>query len=144
MSRVAVPDLGDYADVPVIEVLVAPGDTVAAEAPLIVIESDKATMEIPAPRGGTVDEVLISVGDTVSAGTEIVALAGEENSEQNAPDDTGDVTGDVQAAESAPADARAAPDDGAVDLVVVGSGPGGYTAAFRAADLGLEVVLVER
>jgi dihydrolipoamide dehydrogenase len=132
--KVEVPDLGDFADVPVIEVLVAVGDHVEAEDPLIVLESDKATLEIPAPTAGVVEALLVGVGDTVSHGTPIAELG---------------ANGVAPAAAVPAAQEPAAPSsDGAagdrVDVVVVGAGPGGYTAAFRAADLGLEVVLVER
>lgn len=133
MSQIKVPDLGDYADVPVIEVLVSPGDSVALEDPLVVLESEKATMEVPASAAGTIDEVLVSVGDTVSTGTPLVSLTGV----------AADATTDDEPKASA-ATATSDGDDNAVDLVVIGSGPGGYTAAFRAADLGLRVVLVER
>jgi dihydrolipoamide dehydrogenase len=123
--KVEVPDIGDFTDVPVIEVLVQAGDTVTEEQPLVTLESDKATMEVPSPAAGTVEKVLVEVGDKVSQGTAIVELAG--------------------AAAPAAAEAEAeAPSGDRVDVVVVGAGPGGYTAAFRAADLGLEVVLVER
>ena len=74
MSEVKVPDIGDFTDVPVIEVLVSPGDTVAAEDPLIVLESDKASMDVPAPEAGTVGELLVKVGDKVSKGTPILTL----------------------------------------------------------------------
>jgi dihydrolipoamide dehydrogenase len=139
VSEVTVPDIGDFTDVPVIEVLVAPGDTVAAEDPLIVLESDKASMDVPAPEAGTVGDLLVKVGDKVSKGTPILTLEGadgagpaeEEKEEEAAPPKI---------------DEPAQEDDGGdrVDLVVLGSGVGGYTAAFRAADLGLDVVLVER
>ena len=132
---VEVPDLGDFTDVPVIELLVAPGDRVAVEDPLVVLESDKATMEIPSPSAGVVEELLVAVGDTVQKGTPLARLTTDAE------------TTDVAPAESAPAPAAevsGAPDSARVDLVVLGAGPGGYTAAFRAADLGLEVVLVER
>jgi dihydrolipoamide dehydrogenase len=125
--KVEVPDIGDFTDVPVIEILVAPGDTVAEEQPLVTLESDKATMEVPSPAAGTVEKVLVAIGDKVSQGTAIVELAGAEPS----------------AGAPAPAEAPAASAD-RVDVVVIGAGPGGYTAAFRAADLGLRVVLVER
>jgi dihydrolipoamide dehydrogenase len=132
--KVEIPDLGDFADVPVTEVLVAVGDRVEAEQPLIVLESDKATMEIPAPAAGVIEALLVGVGDTVSQGTAIAELS----TDGAAP----------RAAEPAAEEPSAPSDDGAagdrVDVVVVGSGPGGYTAAFRAADLGLDVVLVER
>ena len=139
MSQVRVPDIGDFTDVPVIEVLVSPGDTVAAEDPLITLESDKASMDVPAPEGGVVGELLVQVGDKVSKGTPILTLETDASGNGAAP------------AESAPAPApppepAASGDAGGdrADVVVLGSGPGGYTAAFRAADLGLETVLVER
>ena len=90
MSEVKVPDIGDFTDVPVIEVLVSPGDTVAAEDPLIVLESDKASMDVPAPEAGTVGELLVKVGDKVSKGTPILTLesdgqpAAEEKDEKPA------------------------------------------------------------
>src|SRR6476469_1441846 len=96
--EVKVPDIGDFTDVPVIEVLVSAGDEVAEEDPLITLESDKATMDVPAPAAGKISELKVSVGDKVSEGTVIVVL---------------------------------------------GAGPGGYSAAFRAADLGLKVALVD-
>jgi dihydrolipoamide dehydrogenase len=129
--RVEVPDLGDFADVPVSEILVAVGDRVEVEDPLIVLESDKATMEIPAPAAGAIEALLVAVGDTVSHGTPIAELG---------------VDGAAPAAIVEPPAAPSANGtaDDRVDVVVLGAGPGGYTAAFRAADLGLEVVLVER
>ena len=76
MTEVKVPDIGDFTDVPVIELLVAVGDQVGAEDPLLTLESDKATMDVPAPEAGTVEEILVAVGDTVSEGTPIVRLSG--------------------------------------------------------------------
>ncbi len=128
--EVVVPDIGDFTDVPVVEVLVSPGDEVAVEAPLIVLESDKASMEVPAPRAGTIAEVRVSVGDTVSEGTVIATL---EPSDQEGP-----------AAATSSGEAQRPAGDVHAQVLVVGSGPGGYTAAFRAADLGLDVVMVER
>jgi len=138
VSQVTVPDIGDFTDVPVIEVLVAPGDTVAAEDPLIVLESDKASMDVPAPEAGTVGELLVQVGDKVSKGTPILTLESE--------DGAGPADEEEQPAAPPDIEEPAEPEDGGdrVDLVVLGSGVGGYTAAFRAADLGLDVVLVER
>jgi len=139
--RVEVPDLGDFADVPVIEVLVAVGDRVEAEDPLVVLESDKATMELPAPAAGVIEKLLVGVGDTVSQGTPIAELAVDGAS----PGASEAAPAEPAAAEpAAPEPAAPEPADGRVDLVVLGAGPGGYTAAFRAADLGLDVVLVER
>jgi dihydrolipoamide dehydrogenase len=133
VTEVRVPDIGDFTDVPVIEVLVAPGDSVAAEDPLITLESDKASMDVPAPAAGTVASLAVAVGDKVSEGSLILTLE--------------PASGDGAAPAPAAA-APAAPEEPAggdrVDLLVLGSGVGGYTAAFRAADLGLKVVLVER
>jgi dihydrolipoamide dehydrogenase len=124
--EVRVPDIGDYTDVPVIEVHVAPGDTIAAEDPLITLESDKATMDVPAPTDGTVTGVRVAVGDTVSEGHVIVDLqTGQEAAPSQAASAAG-IQADVQA-----------------DVLVLGAGPGGYSAAFRAADLGKSVVLVD-
>jgi dihydrolipoamide dehydrogenase len=138
VTEVRVPDIGDFADVPVIEVLVAPGDAVAVEDPLVTLESDKATLDVPAPVAGTVADIAVAVGDKVSQGSLILTLEA-----------VGDVGGDgaAPAQAAAPeAPAAPAPDGGGdrADVVVLGSGPGGYTAAFRAADLGLRTVLVER
>ncbi len=131
MSEVKVPDIGDFDEVPVIEVLVEVGQEVSEEDPLVTLESDKATMDVPAPEGGTVAEILVSVGDKVSQGTPILRLEGSEN-------------GAAPKAEE-PAEPQEAPDaDVQAQVVVLGAGPGGYSAAFRAADLGLETVLVER
>ena len=133
--EVTVPDIGNFADVPVIEVHVAAGDTVAAEDPLITLESDKATMDIPAPAAGTIIAVRVAVGDTVSAGHPIADL--ETGQKLAAPRRTA-ATG----AAPAPA-ARGARGDVHAEVLVLGAGPGGYTAAFRAADLGQSVVLAD-
>ena len=133
--EVKVPDIGDFKDVPVITVFVKPGDTVAKDDPLVELESDKATMEVPSPAAGKVAAVAIKEGDRVSEGTVILTLEGEGAAA--APK--------AEAPAAAPAP-RAAPAGGDVhaEVVVLGSGPGGYTAAFRAADLGKKVVLIER
>ena len=140
--EVRVPDIGEFENVPVIEVLVAAGDTVAAEDPLLTLESDKATMDIPAPAGGTVAGVRVEVGDTVSEGDVIIELqTGQETgTPQAAP---------AEAATQAPAPAPVAASaegiaaDVQAEVLVLGAGPGGYSAAFRAADLGKSVVLVD-
>jgi len=152
IEEIKVPDIGDFEGVDVIEVLVAPGDTIAAEDSLISVESDKATMEIPAPMGGTVKEVLVTVGDKVAEGTPILTLEVDEKGETPAEEKpSADTAAMVSPAAEAPAPAAApaaASYGGDVDIqaevVVLGSGPGGYTAAFRAADLGKQVVLIER
>jgi len=140
VSEVKVPDIGDFTDVPVIEVLVSPGDTVAAEDPLIVLESDKASMDVPAPEAGTVGELLVKVGDKVSKGTPILTL---ESDGQPAKEEQKDEPAEQPEEPAKPAE-KEEPKGDRADVVVIGSGPGGYTAAFRAADLGLKTVLVER
>ena len=157
--EIKVPDIGDFKDVPVIEVLVKPGDAVKKEDSLVTLESDKATMEVPSSHAGTVKELRVKVGDKVSQGTVIAVLEAE---------------GAATAAQPAPAAAKPAPapapppstasgqaagqsvrqalnstlasldSDLHAEVLVLGAGPGGYTAAFRAADLGKKVVLVER
>jgi dihydrolipoamide dehydrogenase len=131
---IRIPDIGDFAGVPVIEVHVAPADTVAAEDPLITLESDKATMDIPAPVAGTVTAVRVSAGDRVSAGHLIADLrTGETTVREAAPGPA-----------AAPAGRGRLAGDVTAEVLVLGAGPGGYTAAFRAADLGKKVVLVDR
>jgi dihydrolipoamide dehydrogenase len=135
LVEIRVPDIGDFSDVPVIEVLVSPGDAVAAEDPLITLESDKASMDVPSPSAGTVSELKLAVGDSVSEGSLILVLdaaAAEATAPSSAP------------AAEAPTPAPSAASEDEIDVVVLGAGPGGYTAAFRAADLGLRTVLVER
>jgi dihydrolipoamide dehydrogenase len=141
VTEIRVPDIGDFTDVPVIEVLVASGDTVSAEDPLITLESDKATMDVPSPSDGTVGEIAVKVGDTVSQGTVILTL--ESDGAAPAAEEPR-VEEPAEAAPSGDGDDRAGDGDDRADVVVLGSGPGGYTAAFRAADLGLKTVLVER
>jgi len=133
--EVTLPDIGDFDQVDIIEVLVAPGDKVEAEDSIITLESDKATMEIPSPHTGTVKQVLVKVGDRISRGGKILELdlaEGETPEARPAPSKA-----PVSEAVKGAADIQA-------DVVVLGAGPGGYTAAFRAADLGKRVVLIER
>jgi dihydrolipoamide dehydrogenase len=136
VTEVKVPDIGDFKDVEVIEVLVKAGDTVAKEQSLITLESDKATMEIPSPAAGVVKEIKIKVGDKLSEGSPVLTLEGGATQAPPAPP----AAKPVPAAQPSPAAAG----DIECDLVVLGAGPGGYSAAFRAADLGLKTVLVER
>jgi dihydrolipoamide dehydrogenase len=139
LVEVRVPDIGDFKDVEIIEVLVKPGDVIKAEDSLIALESDKATMEVPAPAGGTVKDLKIKVGDKVSQGSLILMLeaaAPAAGSTAQAPKPA--------AAPHAPASKAAATADITTEVVVLGAGPGGYTAAFRAADLGKQVTLIER
>ncbi len=138
---VKVPDIGDFSEVPVVSVLVAVGDTVAAEDPLIELESDKATMEVPSPAAGVVKEIKVAEGDNVSEGSLILVLEAEGAAE--APKAAAPEAPAAPQAVAATGTATGAGDVHA-DVVVLGSGPGGYTAAFRAADLGKKVVLIEK
>ena len=147
---IQVPDIDDFDEVTVIELLVKAGDPIKAEQSLITVESDKASMEIPSSHAGVVKELKVKLGDKVSEGTLVLTLETTETGAQASP---------VSAATSSPAPATSpapslapapqasAPvgqNDVECDLLVLGGGPGGYSAAFRAADLGLKVVLVER
>ena len=150
--EVKVPDIGDFKDVEVIEVLVKPGDTVAKEQSLVSLESDKATMEIPSPQAGVVKEMVIKLGDKVSQGSVILKLEGAEEQKPAAakPEPAKPEPAKTELAKpaaAAPAAASPAAKTSAnfdCDMLVLGSGPGGYSAAFRAADLGLKTILVER
>jgi dihydrolipoamide dehydrogenase len=171
------PDIGDFSDVPVIEVHVAPGDQIAAEDPMVTLESDKATMDVPATQGGVVTEVRVSVGDTVSEGDVILVFEPAGAAAAGAPAPAGDqqaaeaeamAAGPDQAGYGSPAGVYASPDQGPTqagaatpdsaprpapasgrpsdleaEVLVLGAGPGGYSAAFRAADLGRKVVIVD-
>jgi len=149
---IKVPDIGDFKDVAVIELLVKPGDTVKAEQSLITVESDKASMEIPSSHAGVVKSVAVKVGDVVNEGSVIVSLEAAGAAAPAAAPAPAAPAAATPAAASAPAAAAPAPvastyaggADVECDLVVLGAGPGGYSAAFRAADLGMKVVLVER
>ena len=127
LIQIPVPDLGDISDAAVIEILVKPGQTIAAEQSLITLESDKASMEVPSPQAGVVSAITVKLGDRVSQGQIILSL---------------EAAGEGAAAPAAPP--VNAPTETDCDVLVLGGGPGGYSAAFRAADLGLKVILVER
>ena len=139
--EIKVPDIGDFKEVGVIEVLVKPGDTIRKETSLITVESDKATMEIPSPAAGVVKEIKVKIGDKVAEGSLVLTLDEAVAAEAQAPAPAAPAVPVAPAAATLPAGAAA---DIECDVVVLGSGPGGYSAAFRAADLGKKVVLVER
>lgn len=162
LIEVKVPAIGDFKNIPVIEVLVKPGDTVKPEDPLVTLESDKATLDVPAPVAGVIKELKTKVGDKVSEGSLILMLETADSgvaattsaaippaaSAQPAPATPAipapaTVTPALSAA-PAPASAANIKADMHAEVLVLGAGPGGYTAAFRAADLGKKVVLVER
>ncbi|NND36142.1 MAG: dihydrolipoyl dehydrogenase [Gammaproteobacteria bacterium] len=146
--KLAVPDLGDFEDVEVIEILVAPGDVVAAEDPLITLETDKASMDVPASDAGTVVSVDVNVGDKVNSGDAVVTVDATEEVPEAAPETAEERTETTRRMNVAEIAAERVKAEGSAthnaQLVVIGAGPGGYTAAFRAADLGLDVILIER
>jgi dihydrolipoamide dehydrogenase len=162
--EVKVPDIGDFSNIPVIEVLVKAGDRIGKEDALVTLESDKATMDVPSPMAGIVRDLKIKVGDKVSEGTPLLTLESQEEGKQ-APEAR--APKESPAASTAPPRAKAPPKEAPRDatpstppaaristpgeradiqaeVVVLGAGPGGYTAAFRAADLGKKTVLIER
>jgi dihydrolipoyl dehydrogenase len=149
--EVKVPDIGDFKDIPIIEVLVKQGDRVQPEDPLIALESDKATMEVPSPVAGIVKELKVKVGDKVSQGTLVLTLDPADGAAE-APGATAPVAAPTPVIPKPDAPAPVAPPvvafAGSMDMecamLVLGAGPGGYSAAFRAADLGMQTVLVER
>lgn len=157
-ADILIPDLGDFADVEVIEVLVAPGDVIAVEDPLVTLETDKAAMEVPATAAGAILSVALKVGDKVNAGDLVATVDAGTSAQDGAGDDRGGETEAtvvldpkkqreiLAAAKPATASESASQADAThrTQLVVLGAGPGGYTAAFRAADLGMQVTLVER
>ena len=166
--EIKVPDIGDFKDIPVIELQVKPGDTVRKEDSLVTLESDKATMEVPSTHAGTVKEVRVKLGDKVSQGTVIAILETTADAAAVAPAKTAAPEAAAQRSEPPPrpSDIQSQPQRGPrgegelrqalastlasldadlhAEVLVLGAGPGGYTAAFRAADLGKKVVLVER
>ncbi|HEX7719694.1 MAG TPA: biotin/lipoyl-containing protein, partial [Woeseiaceae bacterium] len=183
-TELKIPDLGDFSDVEVIEVLVSEGDDVAVEDPIITLETDKASLDVPASHAGRIKSLKVSVGDRVSTGDVMAEIesAGDDAGDDDAadeesddkPDDKSNVESDdtsendsdkrsdteendkqqpagkVPASEagesekSAPVSRSRSDASHSAELVVIGAGPGGYTAAFRAADLGMNVILVER
>jgi dihydrolipoamide dehydrogenase len=156
--EIKVPDIGDFDEVAVIEILIKPGDTVTAEQSLITVESDKASMEIPSSHAGVVKELKVKLGDKVKQGSVMLMLeasGASDSGQKEPPVQTASAPAAIKSVAStslAPAPASAPTPSGAYsggvdvecDVLVLGGGPGGYSAAFRAADLGLKVALVER
>jgi len=137
LIEVKVPDIGDFKDVPVIELCVKPGDSIKAEEALVTLESDKATIDIPSPLSGVIRELKVAVGDKVSEGSIVAVIEA--------------VAAEAAASVQAPAAPLLTPNSSLItavdfdcDMLVLGAGPGGYSAAFRAADLGMKTVIVER
>ncbi len=157
LTEVRLPDIGDFDEVEIIEILVSAGDTVAQEDSLITLESDKATMEIPSPAAGVVKEIKISLGDRIAENALILILEVQEDSvaksastngsakEKKSAETPSEIPAQTQAATPVPvAPANFEKGDKHAELLILGSGPGGYTAAFRAADLGRQVIMIER
>jgi dihydrolipoamide dehydrogenase len=156
VTEIRVPDIGDFQDVPIIEIHVSPGDEVGVEDPLVTLESDKATMDVPAPEAGKVTQLSVKIGDRVSEGSVLLTLDGATDGA--APSSDGESEAKAESAASVQSETKASVEresrggssvngaggDHDAQVVVIGSGPGGYTAAFRAADLGLKTVLIER
>ena len=161
-KEIRLPDIGDFKDVPIIEILVAPGQSVRKDETILTLESDKASMDVPAPEDGVIGEIRVKVGDKVTQGDVLATYSGGEETKPAAEPPTpkaapaaGARGGGVEIQEPAPKTAapagpppKPAPDPGGqadfeADILVLGAGPGGYTAAFRAADLGQNVVLVD-
>ncbi len=151
LVEVKVPDIGDFTDIPVIEILVKVGDTIKKEDSLISLESDKATMEVPSSHAGVVKEIKVKLGDKVSMGSAVLVVEESASATATAPA-APSATAKPTSAPAAPAKVAPAPVAGAYkgniditcDMLVLGAGPGGYSAAFRAADLGMKTVIVER
>ena len=152
-----IPDIGNFSDVDVVDVLVKPGDVIEVDAPLVTLETDKASMDVPATAAGRITEVLLKRGDKVSKGSLIARVEAGDGAAAAPPADASaraprtsvraDTSGDtvrMPSPQALPPEGRAADAARSTQLLVLGSGPGGYTAAFRAADLGLKVTLVER
>jgi dihydrolipoamide dehydrogenase len=145
LIEVNVPDIGDFKDVAVIELLVKPGDAIKAEQSLVTVESDKASMEIPSSAAGVVKELKVKIGDKVNEGSLLLML--ESSDAASAAPAPKAASAPVPAAAAVAAPAAASYAGGAdleCDMLVLGAGPGGYSAAFRSADLGMKTVLVER
>lgn len=161
-TEVRVPDLGNFDEVAVVDVLVKVGDTIDVDTPLVTLETDKATMDVPSTAAGRVTEVLVRKGGKLRAGAVVVKLEGAaapaagasapasrspQSAPAPAPAPAPAATSPSPAPATTPAPAPSAPESNAdrnVQLIVLGGGPGGYTAAFRAADLGMKVTLIER
>jgi dihydrolipoamide dehydrogenase len=150
--KVEVPDIGEFTDVDVIEILISEGDQVNKDDSLITLETDKASMEVPSPASGKVKKILLQIGQKISTGTPILLLDSEEASDDPTPESKSNApkaeakTPDAKPPSKSQASSKPAnlESDLHAEVVVLGSGPGGYTAAFRSADLGKNVVLIER
>ncbi|HEX9196000.1 MAG TPA: biotin/lipoyl-containing protein, partial [Azonexus sp.] len=140
LVEVKVPDIGDFSDVPVIDLFVKVGDTIKVDDAIVTLESDKATMDVPSTVAGKVKEVLVQLGSRVSEGFVLIKIeAGEAAAvnPKNEPETETPATAPASASHAGGADLEC-------DMLVLGAGPGGYSAAFRSADLGMKTIIVER
>ncbi len=153
---IKVPDIGDYKNIPVIEIYIKVGDTIAVEDALVTLESDKATLDVPSSHAGVVKELKVKVGDKISEGSVVVVLEATETANTSANSNADSQPAQPAPAQAAPTEQKAAVAptvatdnysgnvDVTCEMLVLGAGPGGYSAAFRSADLGMDTVLVER
>ena len=147
LTTIEAPDIGDFKDVEIIEILISVGDTIKKDQSLITVESDKASMEIPSPVDGEVTSIEVKLGDRISTGSAIALALTEDKSSAEVPPAQQDAQQDAQPVvqhKEQPVSGEGQQSNSKADIVVIGAGPGGYTAAFRAADLGRSVVLIER
>jgi dihydrolipoamide dehydrogenase len=143
-GEIRLPDIGDFKDVPIVEVLIKPGDSVAKEQVILTLESDKATLDVPAPEAGVIGEIKVKVGDRVSQGAVLATYAAGGAPVAAALAAAPAASAPAASPATAPAATPAVKAEFEYDVLVLGAGPGGYSAAFRAADLGQKVVLVDR
>jgi dihydrolipoamide dehydrogenase len=140
VQEIRIPDIGDFKDIPIIEILVKPGDEIDVDQPILTLESDKATLEVPSPVKGRIESLLVKLGDRLSKDSPIATIATAEGDDRPTPPPQ-------RASVATPAVAAEPTSTGGevdYDLIVIGAGPGGYSAAYRAADLGLKVAIVDR
>ena len=141
---IPIPDIGDFDSVEVIEVIVKVGDSIKKEDPLITVESDKASMDIPSPFDGVVEEIKVKIGDQVKEGVEIITITSSEEISKKETSNEKEAVKKIELTNTQPQTKDSKTPDLIYEVAILGSGPGGYTAAFRASDLGKKVILIER
>ena len=141
---IPIPDIGDFDSVEVIEIIVKVGDSIKKEDPLITVESDKASMDIPSPFDGVVEEIKVKIGDQVKEGVEIITITSSEEISKKETSNEKEAVKKIELTNTQPQTKDSKTPDLIYEVAILGSGPGGYTAAFRASDLGKKVILIER
>ena len=141
---IPIPDIGDFDSVEVIEIIVKVGDSIKKEDPLITVESDKASMDIPSPFEGVVEEIKVKIGDQVKEGVEIITITSSEEISKKETSNEKEAVKKIELTNTQPQTKDSKTPDLIYEVAILGSGPGGYTAAFRASDLGKKVILIER